>query len=61
MGTGSKQEKLRQQILELVGQYAREEFESEKSFIPGETHIQWIFWKFREFPGKFESFREFAG
>ena len=39
MGTGSKQEKLRQQILELVGQYAREEFESEKSFITGETHI----------------------
>jgi CDP-6-deoxy-D-xylo-4-hexulose-3-dehydrase len=39
MGTGSKQEKLRQQILELVGQYAREKFESEKSFITGETHI----------------------
>jgi len=39
MGTGSKQEKLRQQILELVGQYAKEEFESEKSFITGETHI----------------------
>ncbi|MDP6730595.1 MAG: DegT/DnrJ/EryC1/StrS family aminotransferase, partial [SAR324 cluster bacterium] len=39
MGTGSKQEKLRQQILELVGQYAREKFESEKPFIPGETHI----------------------
>jgi CDP-6-deoxy-D-xylo-4-hexulose-3-dehydrase len=39
MGTGRKQEKLRQQILELVGQYAREEFESEKSFITGETHI----------------------
>jgi len=39
MGTDSKQEKLRQQILELVGEYAKEEFESEKSFIPGETHI----------------------
>jgi CDP-6-deoxy-D-xylo-4-hexulose-3-dehydrase len=39
MGTDSKQEKLRQQILKLVGEYAREEFESEKSFIPGETHI----------------------
>ena len=39
MGTDRKQEKLRQQILELVGEYAKEEFESEKSFIPGETHI----------------------
>ena len=39
MGTGSKQEKMRQQILELVGQYAREEFESGKSFITGKTHI----------------------
>ena len=39
MGTDSKQEKLRQQILKLVGEYAREEFECEKSFIPGETHI----------------------
>jgi len=39
MGTGSKQEKLRQKVLELVEEYAREEFESEKPFIPGKTHI----------------------
>jgi CDP-6-deoxy-D-xylo-4-hexulose-3-dehydrase len=39
MGTDSKQEKMRKQILELVEEYARREFESEKPFIPGETHI----------------------
>jgi|TARA_Y100000310_G_scaffold103869_1_gene102212 CDP-6-deoxy-D-xylo-4-hexulose-3-dehydrase len=39
MGINSKKDKLRQQILELVGKYAREEFESEKPFIPGETHV----------------------
>ena len=39
MGTDSKQERLRQQILELAAEYAREEFESENPFIPGETHI----------------------
>jgi CDP-6-deoxy-D-xylo-4-hexulose-3-dehydrase len=39
MGTDSKQERLRQQILELAAEYARDEFESQKPFIPGETHI----------------------
>ena len=39
METNNKQEKLRRQILELVREYAREEFEIEKPFIPGETHI----------------------
>ena len=39
MGSDSKQDRLRQRILELVGEYAGEEFESEKPFIPGETHI----------------------
>jgi CDP-6-deoxy-D-xylo-4-hexulose-3-dehydrase len=38
-GTDSKQEKLRQKILDLVVEYAGEEFESEKPFIPGETHV----------------------
>ena len=35
----NKGENLRTQILELVGEYARQEFESEKPFIPGETYI----------------------
>jgi CDP-6-deoxy-D-xylo-4-hexulose-3-dehydrase len=39
MGAGRKQEKLRQQILELVGEFAREDFDNKKPFIPGETHI----------------------
>mgnify|MGYP001411606393 CR=1 FL=1 len=39
VGTDSKQEKLRQKILDLVVEYAGEEFESEKPFIPGETHV----------------------
>ena len=39
MGAGRKQEKLRQQILELVEEFAREDFDNKKPFIPGETHI----------------------
>jgi len=39
MVTDSKQERLRQQILELAAEYARNEFESQKPFIPEETHI----------------------
>ena len=39
MRTKGKQEKLRQQILNMVTEYAIKEFESEKPFIPGETHI----------------------
>ncbi len=39
MRTKNKQEILRQKVLELVEEYAREEFESEKPFIPGKTHI----------------------
>ena len=39
MRTKNKQEILRQKVLELVEEYARDEFESEKPFIPGKTHI----------------------
>ena len=39
MATGIPKGKLREQILKLVGQFAKKEFESNKPFIPGETHI----------------------
>ena len=37
--TSKKQEKLRQQILDLAGEYAQDVFEHKQEFIPGETHI----------------------
>ena len=37
--TSKKQEKLRQQILDLAGEYAQDVFEQKQEFIPGETHI----------------------
>ena len=37
--TSKNQEKLRQQILDLAGEYAQDVFEHKQEFIPGETHI----------------------
>ena len=37
--TSKKQEKLRQQILDLAGEYAQDVFEQKQEFIPGETHV----------------------
>ena len=39
MKTSGKQEKLRKQVLELAGEYAKAVFRQEQEFIPGKTHV----------------------